>query len=497
MWGCTADVTNAFHSVPLEWSHHRYFAFCIRDQGRVRVFVFQFLPFGLSSAPWAFTRIVRPIKRYIRIHICPFHSYLDDFFILDSSAEALNANVPKIKALITSLGLSWNEAKSDFRPRLLVHFLGVLVNLQDMTLSLPEDKIAKCIDSCIEFRSYPTVTRRQMERLVGFLSFISRYIQRGRLYILPLIARMLRISSGEFRDSPFPQDSQFLDLLSIWEDKVFLSSRVPMHIPDPQLEIMTDASGHGWSGIFLPDTVWGKWEPWQQPMHSNWKELKAIHLTLMHFFPSLINKVVLLFSDNSTALACLRKQGSLHSASLHWLTEDILEFCAQYSITLIPRHLQGALNVLADRGSRKGPISTEWSLDDSSFHFAACRVRIFPQVDLFATRYNYKIDPFVSPCPDVLAWATDATSLDWNHWDSIYLFPPKTLLPSLLSKIASFRGQGLLIAGRFPGTVTTMALESRCSGYLELPSPVLSQETDEGMVTYGPTDRLCLHAWFF
>ena len=285
MWGCTADVTNAFHSVPLEWSHHRYFAFCIRDQGRVRVFVFQFLPFGLSSAPWAFTRIVRPIKRYIRIHICPFHSYLDDFFILDYSAEALNANVPKIKALITSLGLTWNEAKSDFRPRLLVHFLGILVNLQDMTLSLPEDKIAKCKEACLNFRRYSTVTRRLMERLVGFLSFLSRYIQRGRLYILPLIARMLKISNRNFRDLPIPQDPKFLEFLSIWEDEVFLSSKVPMHIPDPQLEIMTDASGCGWCGIFLPDTVVGDWEPWQQPMHSNWKELKAIHLTLIHFSP--------------------------------------------------------------------------------------------------------------------------------------------------------------------------------------------------------------------
>ena len=146
------------------------------------------------------------------------------------------------------------------------------------------------------------------------------------------------------------------------------------------------------------------------------------------FFPSLINKVVLLLSDNTTALGCLRKQGSLRNVSMHLLTGDILEFCAKYSITLIPRHLQGSLNVLADRGSRKGPISTEWSLDESSFHHAACQVSIFPQVDLFATRYNFKIDPLVSPCPDDLAWAMDATSINWNHWDSIYLFPPKPLI---------------------------------------------------------------------
>ena len=175
----------------------------------------------------------------IRIHICPFHSYLDSFFILDFTAEALNSNVPKIKALIENLGLTWNEAKSDFRPRLLIQFLGVCVNLQDMTLSLPEDKIAKSKAACLNFRRSPTVTRRQMERLVGFLTFLSRYIQRGRLYLLPLIARMLRISSREFRDLPLSHDSKFLSLLYIWEDDSFLSSKVPMHLPSPQVDNST------------------------------------------------------------------------------------------------------------------------------------------------------------------------------------------------------------------------------------------------------------------
>ena len=121
-----------------------------------------------------------------------------------------------------------------------------------MSLSLPEDKIARAKADCVNFRLSPAVTRRQMERLLGYLAFISRYIQRGRLYLLPLIARMLRISSREFRDLPLSQDSKFLSLLSIWEDDSFLSSKVPMHLPSPQVEVMTDASGDGWCGIRLP-----------------------------------------------------------------------------------------------------------------------------------------------------------------------------------------------------------------------------------------------------
>ena len=132
----------------------------------------------------------------------------------------------------------------------------------------------------------------------------------------------------------------------------------------------------------------------------------------------------------------------------------------------------------------------------TSFLNAARQVHIFPQIDLFATRYNYKIVPFVSPCPDDKAWAMDATSLDWNEWESIYLFPPRELLQHLLPKIASFRGVGLLIAFRTPGSVVTTALELRCSRVFRLSSPVLSQDTEVGEVLHPCVQRLQLHAWF-
>ena len=134
--------------------------------------------------------------------------------------------------------------------------------------------------ACVNFRQSPAVTRRQMERLLDFLSFISRYIQRGRLYLLPLIAHMLRISCRDFRDLPLPHDSKFLHLLSIWEDDFFLRTK-----------------GGGRARAL-----------WQSTMLSSWKELTAIHLSLLHFFPSLINKVVLPLSNNTTALGYLRNK---------------------------------------------------------------------------------------------------------------------------------------------------------------------------------------------
>ena len=90
----------------------------------------------------------------------------------------------------------------------------------------------------------------------------------------------------------------------------------------------------------------------------------------------------------------------------------------------------------------------------------------------------------------------DATTIDWNQWDSIYLFPPGPLLVHLLPKIASFKGVGLLIALRVPGSVVSTALDLRCRRHFRLPFPVLTQETKEGVFAHGQNGRLQLFAWF-
>ena len=57
LWGCTMDLSDAYFHVPIHWAFHRFFAFMIDG----RIFVFQFLPFGLSPAPWAFSKLIKTI----------------------------------------------------------------------------------------------------------------------------------------------------------------------------------------------------------------------------------------------------------------------------------------------------------------------------------------------------------------------------------------------------------------------------------------------------
>ena len=146
-------------------------------------------------------------------------------------------------------------------------------------------------------------------------------------------------------------------------------------------------------------------------------------------------------------LYCLRRMGSLHSPPLDAVTRDLILFCHRRNISFVPVHIPGKLNVVADQGSRQGPISTEWMLDPESFESICQEFPFFPTVDLFATRATSRLTCYVSPCPDPQAFHQDALDpfLDWNQFPLIYAFPPPGLMPFLFKRIVRFRGAMLLI----------------------------------------------------
>ena len=100
-------------------------------------------------------------------------------------------------------------------------------------------------------------------------------------------------------------------------------------------------------------------------------------------------------------------------------------------VNLQVRHVAGALNVIADRLSRKGKkLTTEWSLHPVTFQ-AICEALGTPQIDLFATNENNRLPIYVSPIVDDQAYAIDALSVNWTGFDA-YAYPPQLLTKILL-----------------------------------------------------------------
>ena len=145
-------------------------------------------------------------------------------------------------------------------------------------------------------------------------------------------------------------------------------------------------------------------------------------------------KRVAIFSDNTTALSYIRKQGGTKSWRLFRLVEELILWAEEKDIILIPKFIEGKKNVLADTLSRKGQIvNTEWSLNkqvcQSLWKLWGC-----PQVDAFATSLTTRLPNYFSPHLDPCAIGVDALLQSWNHLD-LYAFPPYAIIRRVVNKI--------------------------------------------------------------
>ena len=183
LWGCTLDITDAYFHLPLSWEFQMFFAFVINNI----IYVFQYLPFGLSPAPWAFSRVMKPIKGYLHKKKIMIYSFLDDFCILHQTPSGLEEITTLVLQLLKKLGLQVNFRKSNLVPSQKVEYLGIIFHLDTLQLSLPQEKIITIISRCQFTNLQSQRSRRQLESLLGLLNFAYFLVPLGRLR-LPLIS---------------------------------------------------------------------------------------------------------------------------------------------------------------------------------------------------------------------------------------------------------------------------------------------------------------------
>ena len=97
-----------YHHVEIFPEHRKYLSFAWTfSSGRTEFFQFSVLPFGLSSAPYLFTKLLKPLVKKCRCEAKSIVVYLDD---------RLGAAADKNKAKIGSLQVHADLLKSGFLP---------------------------------------------------------------------------------------------------------------------------------------------------------------------------------------------------------------------------------------------------------------------------------------------------------------------------------------------------------------------------------------------
>ena len=442
-WMCALDIKDAYLHVPIHPRMQKYLAFSWGG----KLFFFQALPFGLTSAPYVFSRLMKYPLTILRKKGVNTLAYLDDWIIWDTSRTVLKEKIQMALDTLTSLGFIIHEEKCTLEPTQDLVWLGVRWLGHTHKMALAPEFLKKLHDMVHQMSVASQMTKRQLESVQGLIAFAAQVLPEGKLHAHRIAWLVAKINKKEInRDTPFKVPDDLPTILKWWLDKKNLLTQQDIEVRTPDLHLWTDASGTGY-GCYSSagGSVNGDWNSEEEELHINAKELLAVIVAIeSNSAPE--GKTIAVATDNTTTYFCIRNQGSNRSMILQELTERLFRVMRKKKIILIPSHLAGLSNVIADALSRKGPSPTEWEVPQWIFNQITQELEIHPQVDAMATPMNTKLKNFICPFNHPSAVQTDFFMADLSRWSAIYIFPPTKLLSRVLAHLRNYKGRVLLIA---------------------------------------------------
>lgn len=439
-YAASVDLKDAYYLLPVHEQYRKFLRFSFNKL----LYEFNCLVFGLASAPYTFSKLMRPVIQDLRSKGIPCINYLDDFLILGRSKEECAKNVRYVTTLLTSLGFLINVEKSSLDPSTRCKFLGFIFDSVDMTISLPTEKRERILRWVSYFLSHERCKILCVAQFIGLLTSACPAVKYGWVYTKNFErAKCLALISSQGDYNTFMHITSDLIPDLLWWRKSIGVALNDLKNDSFYLEICTDASLSGWGAVCNGEHSYGWWKNSMRNKHINFLELQAIFLGLMSFASELRHKNILIRTDNTTALASVNKMGSVQYPHLNVLARNIWHWCETRHLWIFASYISSRQNWQADQASRTLPSTTEWSLNAKVFSHIVDTFGL-PEIDLFASIDNHKCYRYVSWVRDPGAEAVDAFTIDWKNF-TFYAFPPFSLILRVLQKIVNDQATGILV----------------------------------------------------
>lgn len=141
----SVDLQEVYLLVPIHQDDRKFLRF--RFQGQL--FQFRALPFGLTSAPYIFSKILKLVLSTLREKGFLSVLYLDDFLLIAPSFQKYAENISTTTRLLSSLGFLINVHKCVLTPTTPCQFLGFIFDTELFSVSIPPERRHKLLQSTI------------------------------------------------------------------------------------------------------------------------------------------------------------------------------------------------------------------------------------------------------------------------------------------------------------------------------------------------------------
>ena len=428
-WMTKLDLKDAYFTIPIHSNHRQHLRFSVEEQS----FQFTCLPFGLSSAPWIFTKILKPVAALLREHGVRLIVYIDDMLIMSESIDLAKEHTAALTYLLENLGFLLSE-KSVSKPAQEMDFLGMVVDSVAMRLKIPGGKIKKNRQEARGLLNPTAVSAREVSRIIGKMTAMSQGIPPAPLFYRCLqrdLSRALERGQQSY-ETACPLSHGVREELQWWITYLERWNGKSLLVHQPELTIESDASLRGWGAASRDVQTGGPWSPEEKQYHINCLEILAAFLAIKTFMKNRTDTTILILIDNTTAVAYINNLGGTVSPRATEIAKELWMWCLERNITVKAQYLPGVENVRADMESRIMPDRSDWMLNRQIFQ--RIQNRMGPVgIDLFASRLTFQLPRYFSWRPDPMALATDALLQEWEGLKA-YANPPWNLVGRTLGK---------------------------------------------------------------
>lgn len=460
------DLKDAYYSVPIAYEFRKFLCF----QWRKKYFRFRAMPFGLTSAPRIFTKLLSPVFSTFREKGFQGFAYVDDSFILGESESECSLAIEWLSENLTSLGFIVHPEKSIFQPTKSLIFLGYRLDSETMTVSPTDKKVTKVSDKINSVLNKGQIKIREVASLAGLLNDVSKAVDYGLCHNKWLEIDKIKAlkASGKLQYEGWMRLSNRARVdLGWWLWNIPNGFR-KIRMTGPSLTLTTDASLDSWGAVWGDSSSGGRWGDHEKSLHINVLELRAVWLGLNTFCRPCKGVDIKVESDNTTTVTYINNQGGTRSPECNEQARLIWDWCEARDLWLWATHIPGVLNAEADFESHNFTENTEWALNKGIFR-QICDKWGVPEVDLFASRLNHQVSCYASWGPDPFCSFVNAFTINWGDFNLCFIFPPFRLITRCLQKIREEQANAVVVSPSWPGQAWWSVLLRRAKDQMSFP----------------------------
>lgn len=346
-----ADLKEAFRIIPIHPEDYRLLGF----QWDGNYYFDKCLPMGCGLSCSIFETFSSSLQWILqsKFQVLAMSHILDDFiFFGPPDSPVCNRSLHSFLCLCESLSLPVKHEKT-VHPSTCVILHGIEVDTATLMLKLPQDKLEEAQDKVSALSKRKRVTLRELQSVLGTLSFACRAIVPGRAFLRRLfsLTRGVSLPSHHIR---LTREAR-LDLAA-WS--LFLRSfngRV-MCLPavwesSDTLKLFSDASGKSFAAVLGSSWFSGDFPASWANVNIAVKELLPIEVALQLWGPRLANKRVLFITDNLAIVSVINSLSSKDPRIMS-LVRSLVSSMLTFNTLFKAKHIPGKSNLIADLLSR-------------------------------------------------------------------------------------------------------------------------------------------------